>query len=187
MVGNDIVDLAEAQQTSRWQHPRFLDKLFTETEQIYSSKSKNPFLTIWRLWSIKEAAYKLYTQHYPSRFYKPKAFECSLSEENGTVIFQDFTCYVSTLITSDYVLSEARLNKTDCTSEVCVFKTKNINIQSKLLKHKLKKSASKAYQVKQENLRLTKDHFNIPRLICHNTKIAISLTHHGRFGAFALA
>ena len=33
MVGNDIVDLAEAKKASNWQRPRFLEKLFTPNEQ----------------------------------------------------------------------------------------------------------------------------------------------------------
>jgi len=79
MIGNDIVDIAEARQRSNWQRPRFLDKLFTLQEQQLIQNSDNSFLMVWRLWSMKESAYKLYTQLHPSRFYNPKQFECRRS------------------------------------------------------------------------------------------------------------
>ena len=92
MVGNDIIDIQEAQKKSNWQRPRFLEKLFTIKEQQLIQNSEHSFLMVWRLWSMKEAAYKLYTQLHPSRFYKPKSFECEMNDLNGTVIFQEFKC-----------------------------------------------------------------------------------------------
>ena len=44
MIGNDIVDIAEAKKDSNWQRSRFLDKLFTSKEQQLVHQSKNSFL-----------------------------------------------------------------------------------------------------------------------------------------------
>ena len=106
MVGNDVVDLEEAKRTSNWERPRYLEKLFTSKEQQLIHNATNSFSMVWRLWSMKEAAYKLYTQLNPSRFYNPKGFECDISDLNGIVKFKDFECNVKTQIASKYILSE---------------------------------------------------------------------------------
>ena len=85
MIGNDIVDIEEAKRMSNWQRPRFLEKIFTDKEQYLIKSSENPFILVWRFWSMKEAAYKLYTQLKPSRFYRPKSFECDIDKTHTTV------------------------------------------------------------------------------------------------------
>ena len=62
MIGTDIIDIVEAKKTSNWERPRFLEKLFTSNEQQLIHNSENKFVMVWRLWSMKEAAYKLYIQ-----------------------------------------------------------------------------------------------------------------------------
>lgn len=179
MVGNDIVDLKEEQNASNWQRPRFLDKLFTPLEQSYIQDAKNSFLMVWRLWSMKEASYKLYTQIYPSRFYNPKGFQCTLDTNSGIVNFNNFQCYVETKITSNYIISEARLERQKLNSEIVKFTSPEHSDQSEELKVKLLGTLGNAY-----NLR--KSEFNIPTLSNGKEQINISLTHHGNYGAYAI-
>ncbi|APY08395.1 hypothetical protein BWZ20_08840 [Winogradskyella sp. J14-2] len=186
MVGNDIIDLKEAKQASNWQRPRFLDKLFTLQEQQLIYKSTNQFLMVWQLWSMKEAAYKLYTQLHPSRFYKPKHFECKIDKLRGAVIFQDFKCYVETKVTSHYIMSEARLNEHKLTSHVVKFDFKNSRIQSKVLKTSLLRLIEKRFQTEGELAQVVTDEFGVPRVKFGLKEINVSLTHHGNYGAFAV-
>ncbi|WP_411894031.1 4'-phosphopantetheinyl transferase superfamily protein [Winogradskyella sp. A2] len=179
MVGNDIVDLKEAQNASNWQRPRFLDKLFTELEQAFIKGAKNPFLMVWRLWSMKEASYKLYTQIHPSRFFNPKSFECTVVNNSGFVKFKDFQYYVETKITSNYIISEARLERQKLNSEIIKFITTDYNNQREELKSKLLGTVGRAYYLK-------KNEFNIPTLVCGKEQINLSLTHHGNYGAYAI-
>lgn len=185
MVGNDIVDIAKAKKDSNWQRPRFLDKLFTTKEQQGIHNSSNPFIMVWKLWSMKEAAYKLYTQINPSRFYKPKKFECTIEENKDIVLFQDFKCYVVSKITADYIISEATLKPLSMTSEVIEFKTIS-ETHSSYLKKKLLSSMSLQYNISEDELGLNKDVYGIPTITYNETKIHISLTHHGNYGAFAI-
>ncbi len=180
MVGNDIVDLAEARHASNWQRPRFLHKLFTELEQKYIKDAKNPFLMVWRLWSMKEASYKLFTQIYPNRFYNPKGFECTVENNSGTVKFKGFQCYVETKETSKYIISEARLNKKKLSSKIVKFKTTHQKQQSEELKTRLLNYVGSEYQ-------LIKNNMDIPTLSNGKEHFNISLTHHGTHGAFAIA
>lgn len=179
MVGNDIVDLDEALKSSDWQRPRFLDKLFTELEQNYIKKAKDPFLMVWRLWSIKEASYKLYTQIHPSRFYNPKGFECSLDDNSAIVKFKGFQCHVETRLTPNYVISEARINKKKLSSVIVKFMSTDQKDFSEELKLRLLNYVGNSY-------RLTKNEFNIPTLNDGKKHINVSLTHHGNYGAFAI-
>ena len=179
MVGNDLVDLNEALRTSNWQRPRFLDKLFSESEQTYIQNAANPFRMVWRLWSIKEASYKLYTQLYPARFYNPKAFECVIENSSAIVKFRDFQCFVETKENSNYIISEARLNTQKWSSKVVKFKTVGQHGQSKELKQRLLNDVGDAFE-------LQKNALNIPTLINGKKRFHISLTHHGSYGAFAI-
>lgn len=187
MIGNDIVDFDVAKKQSNWRRPRYLDKIFTEKEQYYITNSENKSQTVWRLWSMKEAAYKLYTRLNPSRFYNPKAFECRLNASAGSVRFLNFECYVESKITSDYVLSEARLIQNKITSEVLAFQDENLKNQSKHLRKKLLDSVAVDFKISRDDLHFRKDEFGIPTINFNSNKMQISLTHHGRFGAFAIA
>ena len=72
MIGNDIIDLSLAKTQSNWQRKGFLEKLFSNDEQQLILEASNSFEMVWRLWSMKEAAYKIYTQHNEIRFFAPK-------------------------------------------------------------------------------------------------------------------
>jgi phosphopantetheinyl transferase (holo-ACP synthase) len=79
MIGNDIVDLQLAKLQSNWQRPRFIEKIFTKEEQDFIKIAQNPALEIWKLWSRKEAAYKIYNRETGIRGYFPWKLECSIS------------------------------------------------------------------------------------------------------------
>jgi phosphopantetheinyl transferase (holo-ACP synthase) len=103
MIGNDIVDLALAQQESNWQRKGFLEKLFTEKEQHLILNSNNPELMVWNFWSRKEACYKIYNRASGQRVFNPIQFEC----EADRVVFGDNIFYTQTEITPDYVYTIA--------------------------------------------------------------------------------
>jgi phosphopantetheinyl transferase (holo-ACP synthase) len=184
MVGNDIVDLTEAKKASNWERPRFLDKLFTPKEQHIIHNSENAFLMVWRLWSMKEAAYKLYTQQKPRRFYNPQAFECAIKNSKGTVSYKDFCCYTKTKLSSNYVISEARLQEREMTSEVVAFDIKNTQKQSAILKLKLLEMISESYELPLFDLNFRASKFGVPTVTYGGKIINVSLTHHGKYGAF---
>ncbi|RZN83865.1 MAG: 4-phosphopantetheinyl transferase family protein [Winogradskyella sp.] len=187
MVGNDIVDIAQAKKESNWQRPRFLDKLFTEKEQQIIHSSENSFLIVWRLWSMKEAAYKLYTQCHPSRFYNPKKFECIIDGNSGIVKFQNFKCYVVTKTTSDYIVSESSLKLSKLKSKVVKLDSECLTNQSEFLKRKLITSASKRFYGSEVQFNIKKNNHGVPAMEFNNRKVNISLTHHGNYGAYAIA
>ena len=108
MIGNDIVDLTLAKKESNWQRKGFLKKLFTLNEQQAILISANPFLQVWLFWSMKEAAYKCYTQKHLKRFFAPQKFECRLtSKDEGVVLFDENKYYTTTFIDAFYIYTIA--------------------------------------------------------------------------------
>lgn len=189
MVGNDIVDLAEARAQSDWKRPGYLAKLFTPWERECIRKSSDPFTMVWSFWSMKEAAYKLYTQIHPGRFFKPHAFACHLHGSRGrrgSVYYGRFECWVALQIEAEYILAEARLEERQLSSEVRYFEEKDAEVQGELLRELALEQVASQKKLSRAQLRMGNSAFGVP-LIKHGAEvIPISLTHHGHYGAFAL-
>ena len=112
MIGNDIVDLQLAKVQSNWMRPRYLEKICTKTELAFIQKSLNPALEIWKLWSRKEAAYKIYNRETGIRGFFPWKIVCSLRKntvENDTdfVIIDTEKYFTKTIVNSEYVYTIA--------------------------------------------------------------------------------
>jgi phosphopantetheinyl transferase (holo-ACP synthase) len=189
MIGNDIVDLTEAKKKSNWKRPGFLDKLFTFHEQQLIQNSENKFRMVWRLWSMKESAYKLYTQLHPSRFYNPRQFECEICESEGIVSYKDFTCYTKTKNTPQYIISEARLVAMAMISECIELNESSPKHQSDEVKSTLLSKIAEQFTILKTDLKLIKSEFGIPSVYQNSKKlnIRISISHHGNYGAYGIS
>jgi len=86
VIGNDVIDLFKSRNDSNWQRKGFLSKLFDDDEQLLIASSRDPEVTVWLLWSMKEAAYKIWNRETSIRTYCPKKFICSLSISVGQCI-----------------------------------------------------------------------------------------------------
>ena len=187
MIGNDIVDIAAARSQSNWQRPRYLTKLFTSREQRYIRNSQDAFTAVWRLWTMKEAAYKLYTRYNPGRFYNPRAFDCTIAGHTGEVWFKDQKYCTRTRISPGYILSEARPEPDNFSSKVIAFQSEDCSEQGRYLKAEALEYLAFLREVSVENLRLEISPFGIPKIIHNSTVIPVSFTHHGQYGAFAIS
>lgn len=132
MIGNDIVDLALAQEESNWKRKGFLDKIFTKKEQLLILNSKNPEVMVWNLWSRKEAAYKIYNRQKQIRGYFPLRLECFDLEiidgiVFGKVVLKDSVYFTKTEINPQFINTIAVENVQDF-DEIKLLKNRN-NIQ----------------------------------------------------------
>ena len=112
MIGNDIVDLKLAKIQSNWQRPNFLEKIFTLNERNYIQSAEHPELEVWKLWSRKEAAYKIYNRETSIRGYFPWKLECSTltnvpNKCNEIVKIENRIYYTETITTSDFIYTIA--------------------------------------------------------------------------------
>jgi len=181
-IGNDIVDLKLAKTQSNWQRKGFLEKQFTIIEQEFILKSENPFRQVWLFWSMKEAAYKCYSQEHQERFFAPKKFTCKiLSNSKGLVTVGAKMYYIRYSITEHYVYSIAQnIVSSKMVSKLLIMD--NVKFQSKIIKQNLLTYFSKGVQLK-------KNEIGIPYVYQQEKKlpISISTTHHGGYGAFAIS
>ena len=128
MIGNDIVDLALAKIQSNWKRVGYLDKIFTVSEKKLIQNSKNQEITVWELWSRKEAVYKIYNRLTNERVFNPLQIECfenSIFNKNeyGIIICKEKKYYTRTQINYNYIYSEAVCNIED------FYKIKSNNIK----------------------------------------------------------
>ncbi|ARV06989.1 hypothetical protein BTO04_09950 [Polaribacter sp. SA4-10] len=181
MIGNDIIDLELAKTQSNWQRKGFLEKQFTAKEQKLILNSQNPFLQVWLFWSMKEAAYKCYTQKHKKRFFAPKKFECTvISKDKGIVVFEENTFYTVSVFNTLYMSTIAREKK----EETVIFS--EIGLPSAIdLDLKIKLAAETGVSV--EGIEKRKTTIGAP-LFYYQEELLIkscSISHHGNYGAYA--
>ena len=191
MIGNDLVDLKLAAKQSNWQRKGFLDKLFTPKEQGYILNSKNPFKTVWLLWSMKESAYKAYLQIHGDRFFAPKNLSSHLISKNiGTVLINNVLFFTESEMNEAYIytvaFSEKHNNKflTNCFRfEPTDFETQHSQTYQKVLA-----AFARELKLPVVQLKIEKNILGVPQLFQGEvlTKHSFSLTHHGQFGAFSI-
>jgi phosphopantetheinyl transferase (holo-ACP synthase) len=180
MIGNDIIDLQLAKRQSNWERKGFLEKQFTDEEQNSILNSKNPFLQVWLFWSMKEAAYKCFTQKHKKRFFAPKKFICKMVSKTLGYIKIGHEVYFSTSLITDNYIHTIASNTNEVNVNFNLFFIDAKSDQTKFLNNKLITIFSEVDAIK-------KDELGIPFLYNQQKKlpISISISHHGNYGGFA--
>jgi len=190
VIGNDIVDLNLAMKEGTWKRAGFQKKVFAVEEQKRLAHSCEPFLLTWRLWSMKESAYKLFIRFGRKRFFNPSKLVCSvLSESQGSVRIDDQVFTTTSLIEDGYVFSTASSN-TSQTIQSQVIELQSLDYESQSLdtKSAALMQLTKRYSLNREAMEIRKSPSGVPEAFHQGLKIPIdlSLSHHGRFGAFSI-
>ncbi|NNL83414.1 MAG: 4-phosphopantetheinyl transferase family protein [Winogradskyella sp.] len=187
MVANDIVDLEYSRKHKNFSRPRLITKLFSDKEQQYILNSDDVFFNCCYLWSIKESAYKLYVQSSSERFFRPDLFQINLDHTSAEVTFKSFKCLVKTEITKDFIYSEAFWKKTNHLSSTFMLSSTDYAVQSRETRNKLIDNMSLQLGVESSSLSIKKSSNGIPSMYYYDLPLnsSISLTHHGRFGAYS--
>lgn len=192
MTGNDIVDMATAAAESNWKRKGFLEKIFTPPEQQYIREASCPEEMVWRLWSMKESAYKIYTRQYGGRFFAPQKINCTvLSASAGIVDINKLVYHSITSTDGNYIYSIAKPGECSTGSFMnCCFRIPGTGFaeqQQFIYKRMISQYAIASGKEKTE-IALIKDRNGIPFLYCRPDKqcIPVSITHHGNYAAFAI-
>ncbi len=191
MTGNDVVDMLLAAAESNWQRKGFAEKLFTSREQSYINGSANPFAMTWKLWSMKESAYKLFCRLYGGRFFAPQKFTCTLlNAGKGLVTFQNFSCHTITRTTKNYVYSIAHWNDSANAGFINSFfylPQTAYEGQQEYIHKRIIEYYQSVYGNNNTNISISKDKNGIPFLKQGDKlPVPLSITHHGRFAAFTI-
>lgn len=189
MVGNDIIDINETKRSTNWERPRFLEKIFTLKEQSIITDSIDPFTTVWRMWSMKESAYKVFIQAGGDRFFSPTKIECRIdSLKNGRVKIDSTAFKTSTSINSNYIFSSAVTCDSGINTSIFQLPVNNNKQQSKFMQNQVIKDFAKNNALDCEDLHLLKTKAGVPTLEYKkkSLNISLSITHHGKYGAYSI-
>ena len=83
-VGNDVVDLALPETRLGGLHSRWGERVFCPAEREALDASPSRHLMHWALWAAKESAYKARKRLEPETVFSPKEFEVELSSLPAT-------------------------------------------------------------------------------------------------------
>ncbi len=86
-IGNDIVDLFHPQAFARYKDQRFISRVLTPAEQEKLRSSCFPNQCLWSFWAAKESAYKAISRSFPLVSSSPKQYEVSVSVIESLSIF----------------------------------------------------------------------------------------------------
>lgn len=192
MTGNDIIDLATANIESNWKRTGFLEKIFTQKEQKYIHNDAAPAHMVWKLWSMKESAYKIYTRQFGGRFFAPQKLSCTLlNETNGQVTINTISYQTITSGAKDYIYSIARLDtsgKNNFYNTCFAIPDLYDTVQQEFIYEKLITHYADMKNGDKNDFEIIKDTNNIPFLYCkkEKMKIPVSITHHGNYAAFTI-
>ncbi len=191
MIGNDIIDLNIAGINSRWQEQRFLDKLFSKEETDFILSDGMRFQNIWRLWSMKESAYKIYARETESSRFNPKYFHCKIiSSTTGIVSFIGNKVNTKTKYDSNFIYTTACSQDTTFRiSDYIVSNGTSKEYKSQHLREKAIEAFAKVKSISKTAISIQKDNFGIPHFLINQEaqNNALTLTHHGQYGGFAIS
>lgn len=187
MIANDIVDLQYSRKHKNFSRPAVLSKIFTAKEQQFIMDSEDSILKCCFLWSIKESAYKLYVQDCKERFFRPDLFHVSINKDKAEVTHKEFNCHVKTVVTHNYIFSEAFYIDQDHSSSAFKLSSDQHKAQSRETRLKLINHLNKQSGFETADIHVKKSISGIPSIYHKSERLnySISLTHHGRFGAFS--
>ena len=194
MIGNDIVDLAQAKQESNWRRRGFLEKVFTAHEQQLIHEAGDPDQMVWLLWSMKESAYKLMVRQTHKRTFAPKKIVCSLSEFSnmtitGTVVYEE-KYQTRSLLTPDYIATTAFPSdsiEVKYTETIVTLSDPTYQTQQRAIREHIKQQSAGLFGVSEKAIQIKKNKIGIPELIVDNSSlIPLSISHHGFYGAYII-
>jgi len=195
IVGNDIVDLGDAETRIEKLHPRFIGRVFSAAERQRIFSSRDTRMLLWAHWAAKESAYKALKKLDPGTVFSHSAFVVDLGGHaghtwsHGHVLHAGRRIELAVEYRDDWVHAVANLAASDRTQAL---QLEGVSI--------LPAGADPSAQVRAFALAQIAGRLGCgagleiagsrpPRLLHHGARLQadISLSHHGRRVAFAAA
>jgi phosphopantetheinyl transferase (holo-ACP synthase) len=200
MVGNDVVDLADRETAPLAMHPRFDERVFAAEELLWMRREGDPARRRWMLWAAKESAFKAAKRLDPSSSFSPRRVLVRLGDDStGTVRLADRTFSVQVRLDRDVCHAVAWADRAHLShlahlarSPIVVSGVRLVmasEASPRLAARRFAAESVAAYLgIAASDLELVKDG-RLPRLRLHGRAagLDVSLSHHGRFVAFACA
>ena len=193
LLGNDVVDLADPETRISCLHHRFEERVFTASERAALAASPSPHVLHWALWAGKESAYKALKRREPDLVFVPGEFDVELAmpaaatsgRAGGQVTHQGRTLALDLRVDDSYVHAIARDRDTPA-ADILAGVEQTGEDASTTVRQAAMKAIAATLRVDLDSLRIC----GRPPVVWQRERpldTIVSLSHHGRFVAFAVA
>lgn len=165
MLGIDIVDLTDPLLKKR--SSRAIDLIKSPGDKLIDQTN-----IFWLLWTAKEAVFK---SHREPLVFDPKSIRIELNLKEDVVFFKSDQLEGKMIQSKEYILAVCSDDLSSISFEVFEETSKNWH-------DRLRELIKDFFFKKEKDIEIGSDDLNLPILL--PTKETISITHHGRFGAF---
>ena len=208
-IGNDIVDLGLTGTFSDDHYGRFLHRVLTDEEQAALISFSQPERFLWAFWAAKESAYKSVFRYLTRISSSPKNYHVSFlpcadsSVLCGTVVTPAFPVQVQAIIQNDYIhclgISGACADFRRVEIGVCRMVPEDgsdvirPDQESRMVREAAKNRIAQLTGSRVSRIDIRRKEASGRKgppevfIAGKKTDIIISLSHDGRFGAFALS
>jgi len=211
IVGNDVVDLCHPDSWQKSRDRRFIQRVFLPEEEKQIYNDSDPDSCLWVFWAAKEAAYKIFSKKNPSISSSPLKYKI---EQRGEMFLPGhnydryLTCTVTTpcgsvgiiiYVRRDYLHAFGSLScgetfgnmhlRVFCLEKVCEKKTKTDSV---VVRNVLRNDLGRYWNISPSCITIHREKnergLGAPCIYINRKKapVDISLSHHGRYGAFIL-
>jgi phosphopantetheinyl transferase (holo-ACP synthase) len=194
------VDLKEPANAGKSKDSRFLKKILTNAEIEFVQNAENPDAALWSHWACKETAYKIIKKSCPDTAFLPRQWQVIFNKTQSTysdgevIIPGKDRVYIHLFSTSQYVHcigSDCLTALDELIWSVDVLPEKEKINPSLYLRYCLGQSLAKHFSLNFHYIKIKRTRENgelqPPRVYVsgRKTDIDISLSHDGRFVAYA--
>ncbi len=187
MIGNDVVDLADRSVAERPRHPRFDERVFAPAERAALARSGAPERLRWMLWAAKEAAYKVAKKLDAEAVWSPRHFVVELGENlAGCVRHRDREIPVRVELGAGFVHALATDGTWEAGERRANVAASDEDDASAAVRALARRDLAVWLGANEEELAIER-RGRIPALLRGGvaTALDLSLSHHGRFVAWA--
>jgi phosphopantetheinyl transferase (holo-ACP synthase) len=177
VIGNDLVDLLDPAIATHHLRPRFIERVCDERERHALRTAADPKRALWTLFAAKEAAYKLAVKLGLEPGFAHRRFVVT----SDRVSFEDHSWPLRITESEDWV--HAIVGE----GEVLAGVEPGESARPALLDALAAKLGCETLEVVRDPLPGSWDGFGPPRVATNGVSIDVSLSHDGRFAAFAAA
>jgi len=190
-VGNDVVDLADPETRLGGLHPRWGGRVFCAAERHTLEASRSRHRLHWALWAAKESAYKALKRLEPWAIFSPREFEVELSDlpETGPGVAAGRVVHQGEVFGLEVRLDGASLHAVATIQEEAriLFSVEEAPCDPGVAARRLAATAiGSALGLDPADVEIV----GRPPVAMHRghpLAVGVSLSHHGRFVAFACA
>lgn len=177
MIGFDIVSLTDASFPDDDRRDAYAAKVLTAAETTWWVAQPDQYVSLWKLWTIKESIYKIESKLGGERLFSPKKYEVLVGE--GDTPYQAIgtmgTYFANTYVAKDCVYSAVAQRLEELTAtRVAHFPLEDDNpdFQSMV--------------VHQQLSEFLEAHPHISEGFNEASDLDVSVSHHGLWGGFAI-